>query len=66
MTLLTNYLSADVINGVQYCDADDVGDNERLLIEWDFYHALKDTDKPIYGLVSNNLLNLINQEYGVR
>lgn len=64
MALLTTYLTADVINGVTICDADDVGDN--VLIDWDFYEALKDTDKPIYGLVSNNLLNLIDEEYGVR
>ena len=63
MALLTNYLTADVINGVTYCEPDDV---DNVLFEWDFYQALKDTDKPIYGLVSEKVLDRINQEYGVR
>ena len=65
MALLTTYLTADVINGVTICDVDEISDNQ-CLIEWEFYESLKDTDKPIYGLVSDGLLNLINQEYGVR
>lgn len=64
MALLTTYLTADVINGVTICDAEDVGDN--VLINWDFYEALKDTDKLIYGLVSDGVLDRIKQEYGVR
>ena len=64
MTLLTTYLMADVINGVQYCDADDVGDNQ-CFVEWDFYDRLKDTDKLIYGLVSDDVLHRIEYEYGV-
>lgn len=66
MTLLiTTYLSADVINGVTICDADDIGDNQ-CFVEWDFYDRLKDTDKPIYGLVSDGVLDRIEYEYGVR
>lgn len=62
--MMATYLMADVINGVQYCDAEDTVDN--VLIDWDFYEALKDTDKLIYGLVSDGVLNRIEQEYGVR
>lgn len=68
MTTYTYHcLMADVINGVTYCDADHVDESgDNFFVEWDFYNALKDTDKPIYGLVSGSLLDRIKQEYGVQ
>ena len=58
-----NELAADTINGVYVCE----NGNRPVMYDWDFYEALGEGfDGVIYGNVTDEIAEKINQEYGIK
>jgi len=67
---MKNELAANTIDGVWVCEnaaARNEGESGIVLENWDFYEALAtDFQGNIFGLVSDEIAELIDREYGIR
>jgi len=59
-----NQLAADTVNGVYVCE----NPSEEVLGDKEFYEALDDLrdGEIIYGLISDEMAEVIENEYGIR
>lgn len=60
-----NQLAVDIINGVYVCE--NPSDKATVLFDNDFYEALEDCreDEILYGNVSDEIAEKIQNEYGI-
>ena len=65
---MKNQLRADTVTGVYVAEVENCGVDDQILEDMDFYEALPHVREGeiLYGLISDDVAELIAKDYGIR